>query len=97
MDGYSGWFLSKLARKEDTVYAPKYTDAAFRQLAVGMSEQQVTDLLGPPLEVHSHEDDGVTSVGWRYSRSARGASYRIRVLRFRDGHVAEIYREFYLD
>lgn len=98
IDGYGGWVLSVLADKEDTVYATGYSDEAFRRIRPGMSEQEVADLLGAPLEKYSFEgDDGVERVGWRYSKSAHGQSYRIRAVVFDEGRVMTVFREFYLD
>jgi hypothetical protein len=97
LDGYDGWVLSHLAQKEDTMYAPQYTDAGFRRVVVGMTEEEVSSLVGTPLEVYSAEDDGKQLVGWRFSRSARGASYRIRAVLMGEGRVTKVFREFYLD
>lgn len=98
IDGYGGWVLSFLADKEDTVYASGYSDEGFRRIRPGMSEQEVVDLLGAPLEKYSFEDDhGVQRVGWRYSKSAHGQSFRIRAVVFDEGRVKSVFREFYLD
>ena len=97
LDGYRGWFLSQLAQKEDTVYAPQYSNAGFRKIAVGMTDEDVIRLVGKPLETYSVSLGGKQYIGWRFSRSANGASYRIRALLFREGRVSKIFREFYLD
>ena len=97
IDGYGGWVLSRLARKEDTAYAPQYSDDGFRRIAVGMTNDDVTKLVGRPLEVYSVSLEGKQCTGWRFSRSANGASYRIRSIVFCEGHVRKIFREFSLD
>jgi hypothetical protein len=99
LDGYSGWFISLLASVEDTVYAPGYSDGAFRRLRIGMSEQEVAGLLGEPLEKYDTDPDlhGGFLRGWKYARSANDQSYRVRCVRFREGRVADVISEFYLD
>lgn len=94
MDGYLGWFASRVAAREDTVYASGYSDAAFRKVSEGMTERDVAGLLGEPLEMYSVEPD---LVGWRYARSADDNSYRVRAILFRDGRVVEVFCEFYVD
>jgi hypothetical protein len=97
LDGYGGWALSVLAQKEDTVYSPNYSDSGFRKIAVGMTEAEVVQLVGKPLEVYSVDKEGKQCTGWRFSRTTKGASYRMRSVLFSDGRVTEIFREFYLD
>ena len=97
MDGYGGWFLSLFAQKEDTVYAPRYTDSSFRKIKIGMTEQDVMELVGKPLEAYAVERRGRQCVGWRFSRSEKGTSYKVRSILFSDGRVFEVFRDFYLD
>lgn len=77
MEGYANWLTSFLAASEDTVYAAGYSDAAFKRVRVGMSETDVAELLGEPLEFYAVEGTP-DLVGWRYSRSARDASVSFR-------------------
>jgi outer membrane protein assembly factor BamE (lipoprotein component of BamABCDE complex) len=51
LDGLHGWFFSSGEGpfEEDTVYAPGYSDKAFRRVKRGMSEQEVLNILGSPL------------------------------------------------
>ncbi len=97
LDGYDGWFLSQLALKEDTVYAPGYSDEAFRMVRVGMSQLEVRSLLGEPLDVYGPGARRDDVVGWRYSKSAGGASYRIRTVHFQSERVVRVSSRFYLD
>lgn len=97
IDGYGGWVLSLLADKEDTVYSAAYSDAAFKQLRVGMTEGEVAVLLGEPLDIYTAKLGAESLLGWQYSRSDAGASYRVRCVLFREGRVFEVLREFYLD
>ncbi len=45
------WWWYALDR---SVYAPGYTERAFKQLTLGMTESEVLSLLGPPLSVDAH-------------------------------------------
>jgi len=89
--------LSALSDDEDTVYAAGYSPDAFKKVAIGMTEADVRTLLGPPLETYSPGPNARGEYGWRYARSARGGSYRIRALLFRSGRVIQVFHEFYLD
>jgi hypothetical protein len=93
LDGISGVFWS-LCFREDTEYAVGYSDARFREVEIGMTENDVTQLLGAPLETRSLEND---MESWRYSRSPTDTSYRIRSVLFERGRVEAIYHEFYVD
>jgi outer membrane protein assembly factor BamE (lipoprotein component of BamABCDE complex) len=56
LDGIVGCFVSSFF-KEDTLYAPGYSDAAFRRISKGMARQKVFDVLGSPLgEAWSYGD-----------------------------------------
>jgi hypothetical protein len=49
LEGLGGWFQACLAEKEDTVYAPGFSEAAFRRVRVGMTETEVLGELTSPL------------------------------------------------
>lgn len=49
LDGLDGLLFSLLLH-EDTEYAPRYSDSAFRGVHAGASSQRVLDLLGEPLQ-----------------------------------------------
>lgn len=72
LDGLEGVVLSALLR-EDTSYAKGYTDRAFRSIRVGMPDQHIETLLGPPL---------VVTFSYRTTRS-QGCT----LVRFMDGKV----------
>jgi outer membrane protein assembly factor BamE (lipoprotein component of BamABCDE complex) len=60
LDGLDGWLFAR-TMGDDTVYAGKYTDAAFRQVHVGMDRQSIDRLLGPPLrEVWAYREHSVS-------------------------------------
>jgi hypothetical protein len=97
IDGIDGWLWS-LSLEEDTVYAPGYSDAAFRGIRRGMSVEEVHKLLGPPLsrwDVSWTDDGGNFSERW--SHSPGDTNFRNRVVRFRAGHVDWKHAEFYVD
>ena len=50
LDGLQGWFFSGGVFTEDTVYAEGYSDKGFRSVRTGMSQQDVLDILGIPIE-----------------------------------------------
>jgi hypothetical protein len=93
LDGLEGCVLP-LAVKEDTVYAPGYSTEAFRRVRTGMSKDEVFALLGEPLNRYA-VDDG--REGWRWTRSARDSSYRVRVALFTGERISEMIHYFYLD
>ena len=97
LDGYEGLLLESLAAVEDTVYSSGYSEKSFATLRVGMTERQVSALLGEPLELYTVTDDGVPLLGWKYSRCANDHSYRVRCVLFREGRVDRIIHHFYLD
>ena len=93
LDGIQGELFA-LAVEDDTEYAPGYSDAGFRHIDQGMSTNEVTRVLGPPLSKAALEGDHET---WRYSRSPHDGNYRIRAILFERGRVTRIVHEFYLD
>jgi hypothetical protein len=92
LDGVVGNALALLG--EDTVYSVQYTDAGFRQVSLGMSEQQVSSLLGAPLFNRPLPSE---EYSWIYSRTANDSSFRVRAIVFKKGSVIEIHHEFYVD
>ena len=88
LDGVSGLFLTVLLR-DDTEYAPAYTDRAFRRVEVGMSEQTVHDLLGSPLvetwEYTNVRDPGCFMVSFEGNLVAGAYSRECGDLGIRDG------------
>lgn len=93
IDGLDG-FLFSLVLREDTEYAPGYSDDAFSAVHAGMSGQRVLELLGEPLQRVSSEGHAET---WRYSRSPSDSHYGVRAIRLVEGHVVAVFHEFYVD
>ena len=97
IDGVSG-LIWGTRLSEDTVYAPGYSDAAFRRITVGMTIAEVHRRLGPPLRTWAlspSSDPG--EIGERWSYSPGDTNYRCRVLLFRSGRVFRKHAEFYVD
>ena len=92
LDGIDGTLLSALLG-DDTVYAEGYSDAKFRQVVLGSSQEEVFSILGPPLETGVHNGESIL----RYARSAHDSNYHVRVIVLRDGRVSEKLHEFYVD
>jgi hypothetical protein len=97
LDGFGGLVFGALYT-EDTVYAPVYSDAAFRQVRRGMPESEVHALLGSPLDrwVITPRLDG-PDTRERWSRSPGDTHHRCRVVLYRQGAVFERHSEFYID
>ncbi len=91
--GLEGWFLSHLAA-DTTEYATGYSASAFRKVRPGMSEQEVTQLLGSPIDAAPLSGNRMT---WTYTRSRPKGSYWVRAVVFDNGKVEETVHEFYVD
>lgn len=89
--------LLTLAFGDDgTVYAPGYSESAFRSIRLGMTTEQVKAILGAPLA--EGKDENGAPVIWRYSASPRKGNYHYRGVRFdAKGNVVERIAEFYVD
>lgn len=83
---------------QDTIYAPRYSDEAFRKVRVGQNRQEVLVLLGEPLERGRHQDDSTEY--WYYSRHGpRYQNYWNKIVVFGapNGHVIRKVDELYSD
>ena len=95
------WPLYKF--NNPTQYANKYLESNFQKVTVGMSEQQVVELLGSPLTKwkpyqYSNYISRQHFVGYTYSRSESGErDYEVRQINFDQGKVAEVRRYRYYD
>jgi hypothetical protein len=69
--------------EDDTVYAPGFTERAFRTVQPGYSQAQVLTLLGKPLGLRDY--DGYTY--WYYSQHGRRSkSFFLRLIGFDSSH-----------
>jgi hypothetical protein len=84
---------------DDTLYAPGYSDEQFNAIRVGMTEAEVLDRLGPPIDepYSPHYEGADWDKGMRWTKSAHDSHYKVRVIRFRAGRVSEKDAEFYVD
>ena len=104
IDGAKAELLSLLVAL-DTEYAPGYSHAGFNKIRIGLTEQEVLDILGEPLSRWSpYSYRGKTRwpekahfVALAYSRSPSSKSYRLRQVILDNGVVAEIRGYFYGD
>ena len=87
-----GGLIFPLFLKEDTEYAPGYSDQAFRKIAAGMTQTEVFTELGQPLST-LYSRDGETAMAW--TRSPSGEHYRWRVVYFVNGKVDRTLATFY--
>ena len=84
----------------DTRFAPGFSERAFAKVAIGMSEEEVRRLLGPPLGIsrYSHYP---TMATWCYSGDGAcpwgDFAWTYHAVTFREGKVAEITRRWYYD
>jgi len=91
-DGLEGAILL-LTEGDHTEYATSYSEGAFRRVRMGMSPTEVEAILGRPLDEWKENDRGVR---WRWTRRGSGSkAYRMRVVTFRDGKVADVYVDVY--
>jgi hypothetical protein len=93
LDGWPGTLLSWV-EGHDTRYAAGYTPLGFLRVRRGMTEAEVIDLLGRPLDRYAPAPDSV-SLSW--TRSAHKSNYRVRVVVLRAGRVASKHSELYMD
>jgi hypothetical protein len=82
-----------------TAYPEKYSERKFARIRVGMTPDQVTALVGPPLEQSEWEISTNIAAWWRYSRPAsKSGHYHYRALQFStQGAVVKVHRSFYFD
>ena len=86
-----------------TTYAKHYSEYNFQQIKAGMSEQQVLDLVGEPLEKWRPYQNNLNFperqhyICFVYSRSESGVGYELRQVDFDQGSVAEIKSYTYND
>lgn len=95
LDGIHG-NLFGLIGHEDTVYAPGYTDAGFRRIKTGMTEQEVFGIIGKPLKEYRPDMTESMRV-LLYSESPRDTDYRIRQINLSYGKVSRKHTEYYMD
>jgi len=97
LDGLSGEIFGLLI-ESDTQYSGKYSHKKFSKLRVGMTEEQVVNLIGEPLSKwQPYTGEKSHYIGFVYSKSPSSTNYRYRLVNFEHGKVAEIVSYFYTD
>lgn len=91
-----------LILQPDTKYSSGYTDEKFESISIGMTEEQVMDILGEPLTRwrpyrNTKFQDKEHFVGLQYSESPGSGHYNLRQIYLDNGKVAEIKSYFYID
>ncbi len=86
----------------DTKYSSGYSDKKFTSIQIGMTEQQVLEILGEPLTrwlpyQSTKFQDKKHLVGLQYSTSPSSTHYKLRQIFLNNGKVAEIISYFYID
>ena len=82
--------------KAETIYAPGYDERRFAAVRVGMSNSEVQEILGPPLE--KDQRAGEVFVNWIYSeQSMHTGDYERRRIFFKEGRVITIIGDHWDD
>lgn len=96
--------LAGLMTLTNTRYADGYSHAGFRRIRVGMSEQEVLDILGEPLYRErpyafrgSPEKTWFVSLVYSAPPDHKNSSFRSRAVLIHHGQVAEILGHFVAD
>ena len=97
LEGIDGVVYQLLATdRYETIFAPGFSDGAFRRIVVGLTKQQVYEALGRPLVVYPIYGAGKEREQWWYSKPKSGRSFHLRTVDFREGRVVGKHAEFYL-
>jgi len=102
LDGIEGELLGVM-RGADTKYSPEYSHKKFNSIRIGMTEDEVGDILGVPIikwlpyRNNKYFPEKNDYVGFQYSESPSSTHYRLRQIYFSEGRVAEIKSYFYVD
>jgi hypothetical protein len=84
-----------------TIYPKRYSESGFNSLVVGMTQDEVEAIMGPPLEKKAWLGAAYPVAGgeenWIYSEPSNDGDYWRRWVIFRDGKVLAIVKIWYLD
>src|SRR5581483_1146713 len=78
----------------ETFYSPGYSSIGWLRVRIGMTERQVTDLLGEPLRTF---DRGTNNEHWEYTSCGPSECYYLRMLYFNNGIVRDKRSHFHFD
>ena len=81
-----------------TRYGAGYSENAFAQIRVGMTQEELLDLLGQPLERVTYPSSW-SQMDWKYSQAAsRSGHFHLRTVRFTpDGKVSHVFKLLHFD
>jgi outer membrane protein assembly factor BamE (lipoprotein component of BamABCDE complex) len=90
-------FLYLLFLKDDaTTFAPTYNDAAFDSVGIGMTKEQVQQLLGEPLAIENYGGPAHKEI-WRYTKAPPDRNFWFRIVVFEGGHVTKLEGKYFVD
>jgi hypothetical protein len=92
LDGIRGYIM-RIFFRDTTIYADRYSDKGFRDLALGSETDAVRARLGDPIESDICED----MERWRYTKSKSDSHYRYRQLSFKNGRLIKKEHYYYVD
>ena len=97
LDGIAG-VVCPVFFPENTLYSEQWNYWAYRFVRNGMSVEEVTEKLGPPIKQWSYDiGNGKIETRFAYTISPSDSHYRIRQIVFRDGEVVGKFHEYYVD
>ena len=76
-----------------TIYAPGFSEARFKRVAVGMTVRELTELMGEPVKKWEVADHEV----WCYAWGAPDDDYWHRSAVISAGRVTGVHRFYFLD
>jgi hypothetical protein len=94
IEGYTGLILELICPNHDTVFSNDYTHERFLKIEKGMTEKEVIDILGQPINRWTPKEK---YMGLTYSQSEGSTHYRLRQIYLTEGRVREIYGYYYVD
>jgi hypothetical protein len=92
VDGFGG--IIAVVWGDNTVWAPGYTDAGFREVRIGMKRSEVHALLGEPLESHPQTGGEVIESWTTMGTTSFDCSIHFRCVTFKGDVVVEKVAEF---
>jgi hypothetical protein len=80
-----------------TEWAPGFSEVSFDKIEIGMTEKEVLELLGPPLEKKSGFDSYYNKAwaAFKYSKSIGASNYHSRQLQFVNRKISNKSRSFW--
>ena len=83
--------------KDDaTTFASAYNDAAFDRVGIGMTKDQVHQLLGEPLAVEHYGGQADKEI-WRYTKAPPDRNFWFRIVVFETGRVTKVEGKYFVD